>query len=152
MNNLLSYSHHINSINQNLGSMSRTLVDLDRKYKLLDQKLTEMDSLILRLQTKVADIEATNGGISNNSSVSISDDRIRFIVKDYVDTTLTLMLTQTSTLPTTDQVNPLQDVHPHENVDMNIFSLEEQFATTNTDDIVIEEKKKKVGRKPKKTT
>lgn len=137
----------MNIINQNMTQLSRTIVDLDRKQKMMEQKLNEMDTLISRLQSRVVDMEMNRPTTSHASSSMPSEERLKSVVREYVDGTLKTMLSQPSMTTTTSNELPLNDVLPFDSQPSTMFPLEESL---NDDDIVIEEKKKKAVKKSKK--
>ena len=126
MNNLLTYSHHLNNVVNSISALSKTVTDQDKKIKALEKQNSELQSLLNRLQERLIDIDAASRASTSTSTIpppQISEDRIKSLIKDQIDVTIKSMLTvqaveQVPPVPTPQ--TPLPDLM--ENVDgLNIL-------------------------------
>jgi len=150
-NSLLSFSHAINNHSQSLGFLNKHASEINNKLKIIEQKIKDIETIQNKLQSHILSSEGEKNQSSQTSS-SISEDRIRIIVKEYVDIALKNMVEVKST-PINSSTNNVN--FTEFNNDNNVFAQLEQAYNTNIiddSDITIEEKKvkKPVGRKPTK--
>jgi len=178
MNSLLSFSHTINNHSQSLTLLNKHALDINTKLNNIEQKIKDFELIQNKLQNHILSSEGSKS--QPQSSSSVSEDRIRIIVKEYVDIALKNILEVKSTQPSVSSyatpvsqssyATPVpQSSYMNQNVnnlpnfsstpnfsdDNNVFAqLEQAYNTNITDntDIIIEEKKvkKPVGRKSTK--
>lgn len=146
-NSLLSFSHIINNHGQSLSLLNKHASDINNKLKLIEQKIKDIEGYIV----------SSEGSKNQSSSTSqnISEDRIKIIVKEYLDIALKNMV-ETDSPPIDHTAFPLQNTVSPVNDNLSVFSQLEQSYTnaplfTEDDDMNIVEKKSKkpVCRKPK---
>lgn len=156
-NSLLSFSHVINNHSQSLSLLNKHASDINSKLKIIEQKVKDIEAIQNKLQNFIVSSEGSKTQASSGNN--ISEDRIKIIVKEYVDIALANMLESKSTplqntvsLAQTQNISPVQEY----NDNLNVFAqLEKSYTNTplftEDDDMnIIERKvKKPVGRKPK---
>ena len=168
MNSLLSFSHTINNHGQSLALLNKHALDINTKLKDIEQKIKDIELIQNKLQNHILSSEGSKTPTQQSSSVS--EDRIRIIVKEYVDIALKnvlevkatqhLVSSYTTPVSQSSYATPVQNTPnfsstPSFSDDNNVFAqLEQAYNTNITDnsDIIIEEKriKKPVGRKSNK--
>lgn len=154
-NSILSFSHVINNHSQSLALLNKHASDINNKLKNIEQQLKDIEIIQSKLQNFVVSSEGSKNQTLSVSSPSISEDRIKIIVKEYVD----IMLENIETKSILPLENTISENTVLEYNDDSVFAQLEQ-AYTNTplfsgdDDMKIVEKKvsKPVGRKPKPKT
>lgn len=130
MNNLLVYNHHLHNFNQSINNLSKALKDIEDR----------INGLELRFVTLEASIPKTE----NQCKETITKDTVKTLIKTYVDNAIQSIIT--------DQSDPASPQHKEEVVSETDFAnvlenMESQNIIESLDDIVIEEKKKKNGKK-----
>ena len=160
MNSLLSFSHTINNHSQSLTLLNKHALDINTKINNIEQKIKDFELIQNKLQNHILSSEGSKSQPQSTSPVS--EDRIRIIIKEYVDIALKNILEVKSTpVPQSSYVNqngnnlPNFSSTPNFSDDNNVFAQLEQAYNTNiidNTDIIIEEKKvkKPVGRKSTK--
>ena len=86
MNSLLSFSHTINNHGQSLALLNKHALDINTKLKDIEQKIKDIELIQNKLQNHILSSEGSKTPTQQSSSVS--EDRIRIIVKEYVDIAL----------------------------------------------------------------
>lgn len=143
MNSLISYTHHLNTINQNVAGISRSMAELNAKQNTLDKKMSELDHLIAKMQSRLGEFEVAHQDLKK----SISD----------IPPMPPPSVAPKSVAPAPKQkaVEVVPEPAPEEDGLIEENEIIEELAVQTSiddDDIVIQEKKPRgrPGRKPKK--
>jgi hypothetical protein len=95
MNSLLSFSHTINNHSQSLTLLNKHALDINTKLNNIEQKIKDFELIQNKLQNHILSSEGSKS--QPQSSSPVSEDRIRIIIKEYVDIALKNILEVKST-------------------------------------------------------
>jgi hypothetical protein len=147
MNSLISYTHHLNTINQNVAGISRSMAELNAKQNTQDKKLMELDHLIAKLQSRLGEFE-------------VSQQDLKKSIADIPPLPPPSMAAPKPVVPAPPkqkivEVVPVVPAPVEDTEEVGIIEENEVIDVTSIDDdddIVIQEKKPRgrPGRKPKK--
>jgi hypothetical protein len=143
MNSLISYTHHLNTINQNVAGISRSMAELNTKQNTLDKKMSELDHLIAKMQSRLGEFEVAHQDLKKSIS-EIPPPSVAPSKPPVAPAAPKQKVVEVVPEPATEEVGVIEENEV----------IEELTAQTSIDDddIVIQEKKPKgrPGRKPKK--
>lgn len=162
MNNLLTYSHHLNNVMLNVQTISKSVADNDKKMKAIERQLSDMQTILNRLQDRLIDIDSSSRQTHTVAPPqSVSEEKIKLLIKEQVDCALKAMLDHANTespVPVTENESTQQAITeafqsmPLGNDDTDMMYAQFDPSPSDIGEIVIEEKRttKRGGRRPKK--
>jgi hypothetical protein len=109
MNSLLSFSHILNNHGQSLSTLNNHASDVNLKLKSIEQKIKDVENIQSKLQNLILSSEGSKSQSLQPSPVS--EDRIRIIVKEYVDIVLKNMIESKTT--SISSINSISQQHPN---------------------------------------